>query len=178
MNKIKKLILISTISICLLAITQKNTIAQIRYSGKIEAGYVPYSARTIKVDPGPNWKGSALKEDQNGKEISVINGFKFKDRLFVGVGAGYLNYQGTKGYSIFGDIDFLVSKTKLSPLINFRAGHSKIINQEDKDNTSGTVEIAFGVNYKAANRFNIYLKAGAAFAHNASYTPIRIGLAL
>lgn len=175
MNNIKRLFLISTILICLLAINQTDTIAQIRYSGKIEAGYLPFTATTIRGDGGLQ---SALKENQNGKEISVINGVKFRDRLFVGVGAGYLNFEGTKGYSIFGDIDFLVSKTKLSPLINFRAGHSKIINQEEKDNTSGTVEFGFGVNYKAANRLNIYLKVGAAFAHNASYTPIRIGVAL
>jgi hypothetical protein len=175
MHNIKKLFLISIISICLLTTTQTKTIAQIRYSGKIEAGHVPFSATTIRGDGAVE---SALKEHQNGKELSVINGFKLKDRLFVGIGAGYLNYEGTKGYSIFGDIDFLVSKTKLSPLINFRAGHSKILNHEEKDNTSGTVEIAFGVNYKAASRLNIYLKIGAAFAHNASYTPIRFGLAL
>lgn len=162
----------------LFSITAFVCCAQLNYSSKLELGYLPYLTQTIRVEPGPTWKGYELDNKQNGLQISSINGINVKGRLFVAVGVGYLNYEGINGYSFFGDIEFLTSKKRLSPLLNFRAGHSKLNNQYENGSKSGTIEFAAGLNYKATKRFNIYAKAGFMFAHGASFAPIRIGLGI
>lgn len=162
--------------ISLIFILSNNGAAQIRYSGRLEAGYLPYLARTLTVDPGPNWKGYPLKSNQNGIELSAINGVRFKEKLFIGAGVGYLNYQGLSGYSIFGNVEYLVTRKKLSPLLNFRAGSSKIYNQYENGSTTGTLAFNFGLNYKATKKINLNLQGGIAFAFGASFTPIRFGI--
>ncbi|MFA6276761.1 MAG: hypothetical protein WC622_08430 [Pedobacter sp.] len=162
----------------LFSITGFICCAQLNYSSRLEIGYLPYLSQTIKVEPGPTWKGYELDNKQNGLQISAINGINIKERLFVGVGVSYLNYEGINGYSFFGDIKFLTSKKRLSPLLNFRAGDSKLNNQYENGSKSGTVEFAAGINYKMTSRFNIYAKAGFMFAHGATFSPIRIGVGI
>ena len=64
------------------AFGQKN----IAYSKKIEVGYDLFMFRTLIIDPGPNWMGYNLDEDQNGFEVNFINGVTAYDHFFAGAG--------------------------------------------------------------------------------------------
>lgn len=164
------------IMVFMMLLTHTVLKAQIRYSAKSEVGYLPYVAQTIRAEHDLDWKGEALNKKQNGIEVSVVNGIRFREVLFFGVGIGYLNYEGVNGYSIYGDMEVLGSKKKLAPLFGFRAGSTHIYNQYEGGSSSGTVEFSIGVNYRPINKLHTYLKAGVRFAHSASFTPIRIGV--
>lgn len=161
-----------TLLITFLAPTELK--AQFKYGAKVEVGRMSYLSRTIHYDggSGSSLKRARLKEDQNGTEISIANGFRFREVLFVGVGLGYLNYEGAKGYSIYGDIEALTSKKKLAALFGFRAGTSNLNGYKN----SGTVEFNAGINYRPIPKLRLYLKGGVAFAYSSSFAPIRIGI--
>ncbi len=152
--------------------------AQFKYGGKIEAGRLSYIGITIRGDGGsgpiPNQLPSRLKEaNENGTEISAVNGFRFKQVLFVGVGVGYLNYGGAKGYSIYGDVEARTAKKdKLAALFGLRAGTSNLKGYKN----TGTVELNTGISYKPIPQISFYLKGGVAFAYSASFVPLRFGI--
>lgn len=160
-----------TFLIAFLSVTELK--AQFKYGGKIELGRMWYFTRTMTGgDSEPGYMPARLKEGQNGIEISAVNGFRFREVLFVGLGVGYLNYQGVKGYSIYGDIEALTSKKKLATIFGFRAGSSNLKGYEN----SGTVEFNIGVNYRPVPKIRLYLKGGLAFAHRSTYAPVRLGI--
>ena len=75
--------------------------AQTDYSVKIDAGYLNFKSTIIDVDPGPNWKGYNLNEEQNGIDLNVINGISFSNnKFFTGIGIGYVNFEKINGLSI------------------------------------------------------------------------------
>jgi hypothetical protein len=88
MNKIKFFIIGLT-----MILTINQGYSQISYSIKTETGFLMYQNNTIQVDPGPNWKGYNLYE-QNGIDFNIVNGIDFENKLFVGIGIGYLNFKG------------------------------------------------------------------------------------
>ena len=83
------------------------------YSKKIETGYLIFQYTTIQIDPGSNWKGYNLNNEQNGVDINLINGIKLKEKYFAGIGIGYLNFEGINGFSVFSDFEYCPLKTKL-----------------------------------------------------------------
>ena len=101
--------------------------SQIEFKTRIEAGYLQFNGHFIGVDPDVDWKGMN-NDDQNGIETSVLFGAQFKKRRRAAIGIGYLNFEGINGVSVFGDFQFLLLKTKLSPFINFKAGYNHIWN--------------------------------------------------
>ena len=52
--------------------------SQINYSIKAETGFLIYQYNTIDVDPGPNWKGYYLDEE-NGIDFNIVNVVDFNN---------------------------------------------------------------------------------------------------
>lgn len=150
--------------------------SQIDYFGKVETGYLRFLFTTIQVDPGPNWEGYNLDNEQNGIDINLINGVNFKDRFFTGLGIGYLNFEGIDGFSIFTDFEYLPLKTRLTPLIDIKIGYNHIWNQYEKGTGSALVELGAGLNYEMTENIDIYIQSGFLMTQQSLLIPIRIGL--
>jgi hypothetical protein len=149
--------------------------SQINYSIKAEPGFLKYQYNTIDVDPGPNWKGYNL-EEENGINLNIINGFDFNNKLFAGVGLGYLNFEGINGFSIFSDFEYLPLKTRLTPLINIKIGYSHIWNQYENGTGTGLGEVCLGLNFRLTERVDIYTKSGFSMTQQSLLIPIRLGV--
>ncbi len=150
--------------------------SQVNYSGKVELGYLKFNNTTINVDPGENWKGYYLNEDQNGLTVNLINGIKLKEKIFAGVGVGYLNFEGISGISVFSDFEYTPLKTKLSPLLNTKVGYSHIWNQYENGSGTALIELGAGLSYKLIGRTRVYLQAGVSFTQQSALIPIKIGI--
>jgi hypothetical protein len=132
---------------------------QTDYSVKVEVGYLNFKTKLIDVDPGPNWKGYNLNEEQNGINLNVINGISLiNNKFFTGVGIGYLNFEKINGLSIFTDFEYIPLRTKLSPIVNLRIGYNHIWNQYEKGTGSILFELGGGIKYKMTEKLNIYLE--------------------
>ncbi len=149
--------------------------SQVNYSIKAETGFLTYQFNTIDVDPGPNWKGYYL-DGENGFDLSITNGIEYKEKLYAGVGVGYLNYEGINGFSVFSDFEYLPLKRRLSPLVNLKIGYNHIWNQYEGGTGTALGELGIGVNYKLTDRFGIYAKSGVLMTQQSLLIPIRIGL--
>ena len=148
----------------------------VNYSGKIEMGFLKFSGRLIKIDPGPGWKGYNLDDKQNGIDMNIVNGISLlKKKVFVGVGFGYLNFEGINGYSLFSDFEYIPLTKRLSPLLNLKIGYAHIWNQYLDGKSTGLTEFGIGVNYFITGKYSIYLKTGLLFTQQSHLTPIRIG---
>lgn len=148
--------------------------AQSAYALKIEVGYLKYQYNTIQVEPGPGWKGYNL-EDVNGIDINVINGISIKEKLFAGVGLGYLNFQGIHGFSVYSDFEYLPLNTKLNLLINLKIGYSHVWNQYENGTGTALVEPGLGLNYTLSPNLGIYIKTGFLITQQSLIWPIRLG---
>jgi len=157
------------------SLTLVSCFSQIRYTAKVETGYQIFLSRPVRVDPGPGWRGYQLNNNQGGLDVSVINGISFKENLRLGLGLGYLNYEGINGYSFFGDLEYAASKDRVSPLFNLKVGQSHIKNQYDKGSTDSFVDFGAGVAYRISKKIEIQAKAGFRFAHQSMFLPIRLG---
>ncbi|OQC38319.1 MAG: hypothetical protein BWX63_00419 [Bacteroidetes bacterium ADurb.Bin041] len=149
--------------------------SQISYSIKTETGFLMYQNNTIQVDPGPNWKGYNLYE-QNGIDFNIVNGIDFENKLFVGIGIGYLNFEGINGFYAFTDFEYLPLKTKLTPLVNLKIGYSHIWNQYENGTGTGLVELSTGLNYRLTEKIDIYAKSGFTITQQSLLIPIRLGI--
>jgi hypothetical protein len=163
-------------SIILLLVTICDIGAQVQFSGRIETGYQHYLFRTITVDPGPDWKGYNLNEKQSGFNITSINGLTYgKKKLFAGIGLGYLNFEGFGGVSIFGDIEYLQSKNKISPLFDFRFGYGHLWNQYEGGKGTMHTEIGLGINCKYKEKSAFYIKSGLLKTQQSLLLPVTVG---
>jgi hypothetical protein len=151
---------------------------QIKYNLRTEIGTLRFQNTTIDVDPGPNWRGYSLNENQNGLSFDIINGISFKDKLQVGIGVGYLNFEGINGYSVFGDLQYLPLNSRLTPLVNLKIGSSHIWNQYENGQRSLMFDFSAGLSYKVKDNFSIYLTGGLLLTQQAFLIPIRLGVKL
>ena len=149
--------------------------SQINYSMKVETGFLKYQFNTIQVDPGPNWKGYYL-DGESGFDFNVINGIDFNNKLFAGLGLGYLNFEGINGLSISSDFEYLPLKTKLTPLIGMKIGYSHIWNQYENGTGTGFGEFCLGLNYRLTEKMDIYAKSGFTMTQQSLLIPIRLGI--
>jgi len=152
------------------------TSGQIKYNLRTEIGTLSFQNTTIDVDPGPNWRGYNLNEEQNGLSLDIINGISLNNKLFIGLGIGYLNFEGINGYSIFGDLQYLPLNSKLTPLINLKIGSNHIWNQYENGKQSVMFELSGGISYKLQDNFSIYLTSGLLLTQQAFLIPIRLGI--
>ena len=146
--------------------------SQINYKGKFETGYLKFINTTVQVDPGPNWDGYNLNNEQNGIDINLINGIKLTEKFYGGLGLGYVNFENINGFSIFTDFEFLPLKTKLTPLLNLKIGYNHIWNQYDNGTGSALVELGAGINYKLTDKLGIYMKSGVLLTQQSFLIPI------
>lgn len=149
--------------------------SQIEYAGKLETGYLKFLFNTVQVDPGPDWMGYNLDE-QDGIELNLINGVKFQDHCFTGIGLGYLNFEGINGISVFSEFEYVPFKTRLRPAIFLRMGYNHIRNQYENGSDSAFGELSLGLDYKLTKTLDIYVKSGFAMTQQSLLIPIRIGL--
>jgi len=149
--------------------------SQIHYSIKAETGLLKYQFNTIQVDPGPNWKGYNLYEI-NGMDFNVVNGIDLKNKLFAGIGIGYLSFDGINGLSVFSDFEYLPLLTRLTPIMNFKIGYSHIWNQYENGTGTALGELCIGLNYRLTEKLDIYAKSGLAMTQQALFIPNRIGV--
>ena len=153
-----------------------NCHSQVDYSLKAEIGYLKFWYRGLEVDPGPNWKGYNLDKNENGIDLNVVNGINYNNKLYAGLGIGYLNFKGIDGLSIFSDFEYLPLKTRLTPLINLKIGYSHIWNQYENGKGTALGELGFGLNYKLNESFSIYAKSGFLLTQQSLFLPIRLGI--
>jgi hypothetical protein len=170
MNKIKFFIIGLT-----MILTINQGYSQISYSIKTETGFLMYQNNTIQVDPGPHWTGYNVYE-QNGIDFNIVNGIDFENKLFVGIGIGYLNFEGINGFYAFTDFEYLPLKTKLTPLVNLKIGYSHIWNQYENGTGTGLVELSTGLNYRLTEKIDIYAKSGFTITQQSLLIPIRLGI--
>jgi len=110
-----------------------------------------------------------------GVDFSIINGIDFKNKLFAGIGLGYLNFEGVNGFSIFSDFEYLPITTRLTPLINLKLGYSHIWNQYENGTGTGLGEFCVGLNYKLIEKMDVYAKSGFTMTHQSLLIPIKLG---
>lgn len=165
-----------TTLVLLLCLTM-TTKAQTSYSGRLETGYINYLSRTFTVDPGPNWKGYNLDNRQNGFNVTSINGVTFKDRkIFTGIGLGYFNFDGIDGVAIFGDLEYLPFKKRVTPVLNLRLGYNHIWNQYEGGSGTIHTEFGLGINYKIKENFGLYIKSGIMITQQSFLLPLTLGI--
>lgn len=167
----KKLFLITTVGLLTINLSH----SQNEYSGKIEAGFLKFGSTTVNVDPGPDWQGYNLNEQQNGLDLNFINGIKFGNRFYAGVGVGYLNFEGIHGLSVFSDFEYFFANSRLAPFINLRIGYNHIYNQYENGNGSGLGELGLGLSYRISDRYSLYWKSGILVSQQSLLFPVRMG---
>lgn len=143
---------------------------------RTEIGALRFQHTTVSVDPGPNWKGYNLNEGQNGWSFDIINGISVKNKLLIGLGIGYLNFEGIHGYTVFGDFQYLPLKSKLTPLVNLKIGSSHIWNQYENGKQSMMFELGGGMNFKVRDNFSVYITSGLLLNQQAFLIPVRLGV--
>lgn len=152
----------------------QNGLTQVEYSGKVETGYLKFIGNTIDVDPGPDWKGYHI-ENENGIDLSLINGIKLKNKIFTGIGLGYLNVEGNEGYSIFADLEYLPLKSRLTPLLNMKMGYNHLWNQYENGTGSVLFEFGVGLDYRILESNGIYIQSGFLMTQQSLLIPLRLG---
>ncbi len=167
----KRLYIIGLITI----ITMNQGYSQIHYSIKAETGFLKYQYHTVRVDPGPNWRGYYLDEE-NGIDFHIIHGIAFKNKLLAGIGIGYLHFEGINGLSIFSDFEYVPLKTRLTPIINLKLGYSHIWNQYENGTGTGLGECCIGLHYRLTEKLGICAKSGLTMTQQSLLIPIRIGV--
>jgi hypothetical protein len=149
--------------------------AQINYSVKAETGFLKFQCNTVQIDPGPNWRGYNL-DDENGVDFNIVNGLDYNNKLFAGIGLGYLYFEGVNGVSIFSDFEYLPLKTRLTPLINLKIGYSHIWNQYENGTGTGIGELCLGLNFRMTDKIDIYTKLGFMMTQQSLLIPIKLGV--
>lgn len=130
----------------------------------------------VDIEPGLNWKGYNL-QGQNGFDVNLVSAISFTDIFSVGIGAGYLNFEGINGLSVFGDVAYLPFRnTLVTPLINLKVGYSHIWNQYPTGTGTPLVEFSGGVAYRVTEKWSVFLKSGVLMAQQSFFVPIKIGV--
>jgi len=149
--------------------------AQFKYSERIEYGNLDFGGRLVRyeTDQGNPYY---LEQFVNGREINFVNGINIKDQTFIGIGVSHLAFGKIKGFSTTLDVEQLLLKTKLSPLLNFRFGRDYLKNQNNYHKSSILVGADIGLNYKPLKWISFYAKVGAFFTHTVGFYTLRGGI--
>ncbi len=157
-----------------------NTIeadAQVKYSIKTEVGFLKYQFHTIRVDPGPDWKGYYL-DNKDGIDVGLVNGIEFNQILSVGIGARYFNFEGYNGLALYSDFEYLPLRSRLTPLINLQVGYNHLWNQYHGGTGTGLGELNVGLYFRLTDKAGFYAKSGFLLAQQSFIIPIRGGIKL
>lgn len=158
--------------LCLIALTTGSIFAQKGYEKSIEVG------TTIGVGDYSN----------NTFGISMINGYRFNNHLFAGVGVGFGYSNALNGVDIkdgvtteyrtdayliplYANFKANLITGKISPFFLVNIGYTFDVNQYLKDSPGFMLEPAFGIDFNMDNKKTIYLLAGFNLQHSEySYT--------
>lgn len=165
--------------ILVLTFISVESYSQVRYARKMEAGFMNFRYTTVQYDMGPDsdWKGDYLNKEQDGIDLNMVNGISlFENRFFAGAGIGYQNFEGINGITVFGDIEYLPLKSKLTPLLNIKVGYDHIWNQYEGGTGTALGEFTAGIDYKLSEKLNMFLKSGMLFTQQAFFIPIKMGI--
>ncbi len=160
----------------LLLTSAAGAFSQATYALRVDMGALMFGGNIVDVDPGPGWKGDNLNEQQNGLFLECINGISIKQKLNLGVGVGWLNFEGIQGYSLYGDFQYLPLRSKLTPLIGAKFGTTHIWNQYQDGQSTALVDFSAGISYKLNKKIGISLSSGVTFTQQALLLPLRLGL--
>ena len=191
MKKEKFILLLIILSTLSLNVFPQYIKDNIDHMGKIESGGLIFQKYRHQVDPGP--KGYNLDTKQNGIDLSLIHGLIFNrnsndPEIFIGIGMGYLNFEGVNGFSIFADfqykpslehIDYLILwSDRIYPLINIKYGYNHIRNQYENGTESRLTEIDLGLDYCFGKdeQIGVFVQSGFLMTQQAKFIHIRIGL--
>ena len=164
------------ITVLMISFLTLDLSSQIDYKVKADFSYLNYIGRTIRIDPSPDWNGYYLNDGQHGKALSLVNGLQFNEFFFLGIGASYLDFQGTKGHAIFGEMEFSSEKTGIRPLFGVKGGYSHINNHYENGTSTGMIELSGGLTYRINQMFKMQLQTGIMFTQQIVFLPIRIGI--
>jgi hypothetical protein len=164
-----------TTLILLFVLSSFLSIGQREYSGKIEVGYLKYGTMFIKVDPGPNWKGNYLNNEQNAVDINLTNGIRFNKKTFTGLGLGYLNFEGIHGFTAFANVERVLMPFKISPIFGFKLGYNHIWNQYENGTGTSFFQLGIGMNYRIFEKYNLSIKTGFQLMQMAILIPVNVG---
>jgi len=163
-------------SILLFTIATINSYAQINYSAKVEYGHLYHGARIITFDRVAPYAGDFLTGKGGGNEINLVNGVAINRFLFIGIGLGYIKLNNAYGLTSSIDLEFFVSRKKLSPLFNFKIGQSFLKNDQGRNKSSTFGEFDLGLNYRFFPKLSTYVKVGIQITQNTSFPSIRGGV--
>lgn len=153
--------------------------AQIKLYKKVEIGYFVNQGAGKKYDLSEtdlDWKGPALKNEQNAVSVSFINGFSFfNNKLLTGAAAGYLNFQGIHGLSLLSEIEYIPFGESGSPFLNARLGYSHIWSVYTNGTGSAFMDIGGGVKFNLYKQVDMYLKSGFLYTQDHLFFPIMLG---
>ena len=153
------------------------SVAQTKYAGKVEVGFLKYRKQNVIYDASDNFPGYYLDNKENGIEANFINGiFLFKDRGFVGLGVGYVNFEGMSGLNTFSEFELLTNSKRISPILGLKLGYNHLWNQYEGGTGTGLVDLGIGVNCRIDTKSSIYLKSGINLVQQATLYPIRLGV--
>lgn len=143
--------------------------SQVKYTGRFETGYHLFGSRPIRLEPGSGWRGYQLDESPNGIEASLVNGISYKSRLMLGLGVGYLNYEGINRYTVYGDLEYSIPSDGIFPVFELKIGSSHINNQYENGNTDTFVDLSGGFEREISKKISLQLKAGFRTVHQSIF---------
>jgi hypothetical protein len=166
---------ILALSIMLLAVSTLVATAQINPGWKAEIGYLNFQNQSLRVDPGPNWKGYYLNNDPNGIDLNIAYGINFRNRLYAGIGLGLLSFEDIQGGDAFAVIDYSLLKTSFAPFLHFRSGYSHIWNQYEGGRGTAITEIGGGLKLRISPKFAVSLRSGIMLTQQTFFIPVVAG---
>ncbi len=165
--------------IVLLSFNSFDAKSQLKYTAKFELGFQKFLSRGFEVDPGPGWKGYDLGENLDAKDLVLVNGVSYSEKLRFGFGIGYLSYaRNINGYMLFGDLEYVFGRKRFRPLLNLKMGRNYISNDLTKEEIPfDIVDVAIGVETKIGQKLFGQFKLGLNFVGGSyQFMPIRLGL--
>jgi len=92
--------------------------------------------------------------------------YELKPRLYTGIGVG-VEKHSTSILPVFGDVRYLLSKTKNRMYLNVKVGHNNVIGNQDYANRSysGGMYSYFGIGHFVSLSENLDLELGVGFKH-------------
>jgi hypothetical protein len=149
--------------------------APINSKQKIEIGFLNYQNRIITIDPASSWRGYYLPQNTNGMDFQFIQRLQQNAFFSTSIGVGYTHFQGNHAVTLLSEVESLLSKQKIAPILSIKLGYMHLWNQYPNGRGTGLVELGVGLNYKRTNHLSIYLKSGFVVAQQVIFIPFRIG---
>lgn len=149
------------------------TASDIRHFIKLEGGSMLFYKSTLSD------ASSVLKPAETSvMNFNAIWGWDFNEKRFLGVGAGYTDYQDYSGASLFGEINFFVSNTHLNPYIGLRAGYEMLFPTDLSRSGDVLAEFLTGLQIRFGDftYISAYLQAGLAYRQKTLFVPLRLGI--